>query len=161
DGAVVARKLIGATARGELAGYRTYAAAHEDAIRTALDALLRDFAALCRLRLSNTATPEKLHDGFWYDDGNEPWVAAGQPHVLEKPPSDWPGDAAAVAEWNAVQAILSGDVMRLAGVLSAVEGPVAEMIVYRRLRDEKIPLEGIWFPDRMDQHRLVSLWSGE
>jgi hypothetical protein len=73
DGAVVARKLIGATAAGELAGYNTYASYNREGIAAALAELLADYAHSCGLRLSDTATPEVLHEGYWYDDGNEPW----------------------------------------------------------------------------------------
>jgi hypothetical protein len=74
DGAVVARKLIGATAAGELAGYNTYASYNFERIAAALVELLAEYARSCGLRLSDTATPEVLHDGYWYDDGNEPWA---------------------------------------------------------------------------------------
>jgi hypothetical protein len=73
DGTVVARKLIGATAAGQLAGYNTYVSYNREPIAAALARLLEDFASSCGLRLSDTATPEVLHDGYWYDDGNEPW----------------------------------------------------------------------------------------
>src|SRR5437764_13848186 len=68
DGTVVARKLIGATLGGELGGYRTYATRDAGEMRLRLAGLLRAFAGRCRLRLSDTATPEKLHPGFRYDD---------------------------------------------------------------------------------------------
>ncbi len=85
DGKVFGRKLIGATARGELAGYHTYAHEHGLALREALSEALRGFAARCGLRPSDRATPEVLHDGFWYDDGNEGWQArtAAGPHAGE------------------------------------------------------------------------------
>ncbi len=73
DGTVVARKLIGATAAGQLAGYNTYVSYNREPIAAALARLLDNFAHSCGLRLSDTATPEVLHDGYWYDDGNEPW----------------------------------------------------------------------------------------
>jgi hypothetical protein len=73
DGTVVARKLIGATAAGELAGYNTYVSYNRERTAAALATVLADYARSCGLRLSDMATPELLHDGFWYDDGNEPW----------------------------------------------------------------------------------------
>jgi len=36
--------------------------------------LLADYARSCGLRLSDTATPEVLQEGYWYDDGNDPWA---------------------------------------------------------------------------------------
>jgi len=79
DGTVVARKLIGATASGELAGYNTYVSYNRERIAAALAALLADYARSCGLRLSDAATPEVLHDGYWYDDGNEPWSEFTEP----------------------------------------------------------------------------------
>ncbi len=43
-------------------------------IAAALAQLLKEFALSRGLRLSDTATPEVLHEGYWYDDGNEPWA---------------------------------------------------------------------------------------
>jgi hypothetical protein len=74
DGTVVARKLIGATAAGELAGYNTYVSYNREPIAAALARLLADYARSCGLRLSDDATPEVLHEGYWYDDGNESWT---------------------------------------------------------------------------------------
>jgi hypothetical protein len=74
DGTVVARKLIGATAAGELAGYNTYVSYNREPIAAALARLLADYARSCGLRPSDDATPEVLHEGYWYDDGNEPWT---------------------------------------------------------------------------------------
>src|SRR5690606_8835548 len=73
DGTIVGRKLIGATADGRLAGYKSYASEHAGAMREAFTATCARFADACGLRLDDDAIPEELHDGFWYDDGNEPW----------------------------------------------------------------------------------------
>src|SRR5262249_12858123 len=85
DGTVVARKLIGATAQGELAGFRTYATENSELMKAALDELLGEFAADCNLRLSDTATPEVVHPGFWYDDGNEAWGSTCRKRVPGRP----------------------------------------------------------------------------
>ncbi|KPK81381.1 MAG: hypothetical protein AMS25_06250 [Gemmatimonas sp. SM23_52] len=45
-----------------------------DRIAAALAMLLADYARSCGLRLSDTATPEVLQEGYWYDDGNDPWA---------------------------------------------------------------------------------------
>ena len=79
DGTVVARKLIGATAAGELAGYNTYVSYNREPVATALSELLADYARACGLRLSDEATPEVLHEGYWHDDGNEPWARFAEP----------------------------------------------------------------------------------
>ncbi|NIN71800.1 MAG: hypothetical protein GTO46_07675 [Gemmatimonadetes bacterium] len=83
DGTVVARKLIGATAAGQLAGYNTYVSYNREPIAAALTGLLENFASECGLRLSDTATPEVLHDGYWYDDGNELWSEFAEPSQLD------------------------------------------------------------------------------
>ena len=79
SGAILVRKLIGATVEGELAGYRTYAHQHQEETKVALDEVLATFARECNLRPSDVATPERIHDSFWYDDGNEPWFSAPSP----------------------------------------------------------------------------------
>jgi hypothetical protein len=100
DGTVVSRKLIGATARGELAGFHTYAHEAPEAYRECLDAILSDFAGGCRLELSDNALPEVLHAGFWYNDGNESWLRKPRTQTLHSPPEGIPTDPAAVAEWG-------------------------------------------------------------
>jgi hypothetical protein len=113
DGAVVARKLIGATLQGDLAGYNTYASNHPDLIRPALSVALVDYARRCRLRPSAIATPEILSGGFWYNDGNEDWLE-NKPTVsgLEPPPGG-PNDPDAVLEWQITQAVERRDAERL------------------------------------------------
>jgi hypothetical protein len=135
DGTVVSRKLIGATLTGELAGYHTYANANVDAIRTHLDQALAVFAGNCRLRLSDQATPEVLHEGFWYDDGNEPWDTAGRPEALALPPAGLPQDAAAAAEWALHQAAARGDPEGLRTVALHGRSPWREAALFRLLRD--------------------------
>lgn len=135
DGAIVARKLIGANLRGELAGYRTYAIQHETDIRRALGEILRQFAARCHLRLSDTATPEILHPGFWYDDSNEPWESCpAMPAAWEPAPVDVPNDAAAVSEWNLRTALVAGDALRLQAVAVCGSSPWREAALYHLLR---------------------------
>lgn len=97
DGAVVGRKLIGATAEGRLAGYRTYLSLEDgERLRAKVDRAVARYGAACGLRPSDSATPERLHDGFWYDDGNEPWPAAALSGDL---PPGLPADRAARREW--------------------------------------------------------------
>jgi hypothetical protein len=122
DGTVVARKLIGATAAGELAGYETYATEHADETRLRLGALLRDFARRCRLRPSDHATPEVLHAGFWYDDGNEPWPAGSAAELSPAPP-EVPNDPEALAEWNLRTALAADDEARLQAVAALGQAP--------------------------------------
>lgn len=132
DGTVVARKLIGATLGCELAGYKTYAAQHGDETRVCLAQILRDFAQRCNLRLSDTATPEVLHQGFWYDDGNETWLHESEmPATLEKPPEGIPSDAA--AEWNYRIALETKDLDRLKVVIRQGERPWREAALVQLL----------------------------
>jgi hypothetical protein len=131
DGAVVARKLIGATATGELAGYRTYGGENEETCKQALTPILADFARRCNLRMSDRATPEVLHPGFWYDDGNEPWLPCQQ-LIAEEVPAGVPPDQAAVNEWRLVEAMRSGDPARLAALLGA-DGVTVNPALYRLL----------------------------
>src|SRR5262249_2525867 len=71
-------------------------------------------------------------------------------------------DPAAVREWNAVQALASGDGRRIAAVLHRDAGNLADAVVYRWLRDRDggVPAE-FFFPEEVDRYRLTSLWSAE
>jgi hypothetical protein len=76
DGKVVARKLIAITKDLRLVGYNLYVATRgpgERAIRSAVDAMCRGIADELGAPLASTGEPEKIHDGFWYDDGTVPW----------------------------------------------------------------------------------------
>ena len=99
DGTVVARKLIGATLDGKLAGYHTYASESRAEIRWALHRKLATFANECGLKLDDQATPEVLHKAFWYDDGNEAWRADGSPGLGPPPPPNHPKDSQALRQW--------------------------------------------------------------
>ncbi len=76
DGKVVARKLIAITKELRIVGYNLYVATRgpaELAIRGAIAQLCRELAADVGAPLAGTGEPDKLHDGFWYDDGTVPW----------------------------------------------------------------------------------------
>ncbi|GMU57827.1 MAG: hypothetical protein AMXMBFR33_69730 [Candidatus Xenobia bacterium] len=109
DGTVVARKLIGATARGELAGYHTYAHASLPDLERELGTRLVAYARECNLEPSDSATPEEVHWADWWDDGNVPWprdhqeaerreellfVQGERKLFLHRPLSPWNGPAA-------------------------------------------------------------------
>jgi hypothetical protein len=123
SGQVVIRKLLGLTLKGELVGYHTYS--HLSGAKGPVDAACHDFARKCGLKLSNTATPERImHDLHWYDDGLERW-APGQSSVAE----GWPQDQAATRQ-------------RLTGLLA--EGaeprgffPMRPVEVYHYLKHER------------------------
>lgn len=72
DGTIVARKLIAVSPTWSLLGYRTYSAlngAEFEQVDAAFDRLCRAIAADAKLPLGNSGQPDKLHGGFWYDDG--------------------------------------------------------------------------------------------
>jgi hypothetical protein len=137
DGTVVCRKLIGATARGELAGYRTYASGNGDACSNALGQILAAFARRCRLRLSDTATPEVLHAGFWYDDGNEMWLAPAEA-TLAPPPAGEPQDPVGTLEYHLAAALREGDRNRLAAVFGQGSEDAGDAALFRLLLEPAV-----------------------
>jgi len=101
DGVVAGRKLVGATAEGALAGYHTYLSSGGAALKARLNRAIVEHAAACGLTPSDTATPERLNQGFWYDDGNEPWPPSGALQL----PAGLPDDQAARREHAYVSAM--------------------------------------------------------
>ena len=97
DGKVVARKLIAITKELRLVGYNLYVATRgpgEREIRAAVDAMCRALAEEVGAPLAGTGEPEKIHDGFWYDDGTVPWgedfdVASYCRHLGLAAPPKW------------------------------------------------------------------------
>jgi hypothetical protein len=76
NGKVVARKLIAITKELKMVGYNLYVSMRgpgERAIRAAVDAMCRTLATEVGAPLAGTGEPEKIHEGFWYDDGTTPW----------------------------------------------------------------------------------------
>lgn len=72
NGTIVARKLIAVSSTWSLLGYRTYSALDGsvfEQVEAAFDRLCRAIATDAKLPLGNTGAPDKLHGGFWYDDG--------------------------------------------------------------------------------------------
>ncbi|MCB9704746.1 MAG: hypothetical protein H6711_22925 [Myxococcales bacterium] len=74
-GKIVARKLIAVSKEDALIGYRLYIADRERApeIRRVFAALCDEVAEETGLPMSVRGAPEQLHEGFWYDDGTEPF----------------------------------------------------------------------------------------
>lgn len=75
-GKVVARKLIAITKDHRLVGYNLYVSMRgpgERAIRAAVDAMCRVVSAETGAPLAGSGEPERIHEGFWYDDGTVPW----------------------------------------------------------------------------------------
>lgn len=76
DGKVIARKLIAITRELKIVGYNLYVSTRgpaERVIRAAVDAMCRAISQEVGAPLAGTGEPEKIHDGFWYDDGTVPW----------------------------------------------------------------------------------------
>jgi hypothetical protein len=144
DGTVVARKLIGATATGELAGYQTYSHNNPSAFREALHPILADFAHRCGLRLSDRATPEVLHKGFWYNDGNEVWMTTLSRLALPALPADAPQDVLAAGEWHLVEALRHQDTDRLAAVARRGGDEPGHAALFRLLLDPPAANEPPW-----------------
>jgi len=76
DGKVVARKLVAITKELKIVGYNLYVSMRgpgERAIRAAVDTMCRAISNEVGAPLAGTGEPEKIHEGFWYDDGTVPW----------------------------------------------------------------------------------------
>lgn len=76
DGKIVARKLVAITKELKIVGYNLYVSMRgpgEGAIRAAVDAMCRALSNEVGAPLAGTGEPEKIHEGFWYDDGTVPW----------------------------------------------------------------------------------------
>ncbi|MDB4936551.1 MAG: hypothetical protein JWP87_3523 [Labilithrix sp.] len=76
SGKVVARKLIAITKESKIVGYNLYVSMRgpgERTIRAAVDAMCSAIATDVGAPLAGTGEPEKIHEGFWYDDGTTPW----------------------------------------------------------------------------------------
>jgi hypothetical protein len=76
DGKIVARKLIAITKELKIVGYNLYVSMRgpgERAIRAAVDTMCRALSNEVGAPLAGTGEPDKIHDGFWYDDGTVPW----------------------------------------------------------------------------------------
>ncbi len=72
DGTIVGRKLIAVSSSWSLLGYRTYSALNGsefEQVDVAFDRLCRAIASDAKLPLGGSGQPDKLHGGFWYDDG--------------------------------------------------------------------------------------------
>lgn len=76
-GAVVARQLIAVSRDFTFLRYRLYAALPDKSapgIPEVFQALCEEIARETGLPLGDRGAPERLHDGFWYDDGISPFT---------------------------------------------------------------------------------------
>ncbi len=103
-GGVVGRKLIGASKECFVYAYNTYGFAELPVLEGKFEELIAKFCLDCGLQLKDKGAPEKLHNGFWYDDGSVSWNYA-KSSTLPLPPKDIPRDERAIVEWNMVEAL--------------------------------------------------------
>ena len=84
-GNIVARQLVAVSSSDALIGYRVYVAAaeHREEILALFDAFTADLAAAARIPRASTGKPAEIHQGFWYDDGVEPFDRAPDPAIDE------------------------------------------------------------------------------
>ena len=124
DGRVVARKLIGLTKELRLVGYKLYVALKgpgERAIRVAVDAFCIQLANAAGIETATSGTIERIHRGFWYDDGTVPWSddvdVASYCHALDlAPPPKWYDALATEARGH--EAMIRGDIEGALSVLT-------------------------------------------
>lgn len=78
SGDIIARKLLAVGKTDELLGYHLYIAAKSkgEPIEAIFTAFCDDIAASTKLPLADKGEPEQIHEGFWYDDGTEPFGRA-------------------------------------------------------------------------------------
>ena len=133
DGKVVARKLIAITKELKIVGYNLYLSMRgpgERELRAAVDAMCRAIAAEVGAPLAGTGEPDKIHEGFWYDDGTVPWGddvdVASYCHSLDLAmPPKW-FDAIAT-EARGSLAMDAGDVDAALAVLTRWDGGPANL----------------------------------
>ena len=133
DRKVIARKLIVLSEEHRLLGYNLYVSTRgpgERAIRNAIDAMCRAISNDVGAPLAVAGEPEKIHEGFWYDDGTVPWgedadVASYCSALGLAAPPKW-FDAIAT-EARARCAIDDGDVDSAIAVLTRWDGGPANI----------------------------------
>lgn len=154
-GVIVGRKLLAISGAFELLGYELYLALPpglRPQIAAAVTALCQELAQAARIPLSAAGVPERLHDGFWYDDGPQPFtleqsaptdVSAYCRHLGQPPPRSAPPELVAeAAQWLAQQ---RGDAVPAIGLLRG--GMLS-------LQDEEY---GAWIIDRIGLSRAEQL----
>lgn len=80
SGAIVARKLVAVSTNDELVGFRVYSsldASLRSVVEGAVDRLAARIAEQAGLPLSMGGDVERLHEGFWYDDGPVSFATRG------------------------------------------------------------------------------------
>lgn len=76
-GTIVGRKLLAISTEWGLLGYELYLALEprlRPQVAAAALALCEELARAAGIALVKSGEPERLHDGFWYDDGPQPFV---------------------------------------------------------------------------------------
>ena len=154
-GVIVGRKLLAISGAFELLGYELYLAL-PPSLRPQLGAavfeLCQELAQAARIPFSSTGVPERIHDGFWYDDGPQPFTQAQSAptdvsdycrHLGQPPPRSAPPELMTeAAQWLAQRA---GDAEPAIGLLCG--GMLS-------LQDEEF---GAWIIDRIGLARAEQL----
>jgi hypothetical protein len=149
DGKIVARKLIAITKELKIVGYNLYVSMRgpgERAIRSAVDAMCRELSGEVGAPLAGTGEPDRIHEGFWYDDGTVPWgedvdVASYCRSLELAMPPKW-FDAIAT-EARGRLAIDAGDVESAVAVVTRWDGGPANLGL------------GRWLVDRLGEREAV------
>lgn len=84
DGTPVARKLIAVSREFRLIGYRVYSTVGmQSDLARMFDDYCVELAKRCGLLLGDAGAPERIHEGFWYDDGVEAFGLDSNAAVVE------------------------------------------------------------------------------
>lgn len=115
-GNIVARKLLAISRDLRLIGYQLYVSARGDVMEGIVDAVFELCSEISRevgAPLAAAGEPERIHGGFWYDDGAIAFGGAGlvgdycRARGLTPPTTSWPSLTNEARSW---QAMTTGDV---------------------------------------------------
>ncbi len=140
-GGLVARQLIGVSPDFTFLRYRLYAAQDVPGLAQAFRDLCEEIAREAGLPLGDQGEPEMLHDGFWYDDGVEPFTKSPPTPVeeycrflgLPAPPEADDSIRHEAELWRALEA---KDARRFGGLVSLYRCSLAQRELSARLVEE-------------------------
>lgn len=154
-GTIVGRKLLAISTQWGLVGYELYLALEprlRPQVAAAVLALCEELAGAAGIALVSSGEPERLHDGFWYDDGPQPFALT--PEV--------PTDVAAYCAWfglpvptPSTEALASEAAQWLARSAGAVEQALATLRVGQQALSDHEHAD--WIIDRLGLTRAEQL----